>query len=43
MSELLSYDEAIAHAEQAHECTVERDGTLCGYPLDDDGFCEVHE
>ena len=36
-------DELLTHAEQAHECTVERDGALCGWPLDDDGLCPEHE
>ena len=36
-------DERLARANMLHECTVERDGTFCGYPLDDDGLCEVHE
>ncbi len=36
-------DERLARANMLHECTVERDGVFCGYPLDDNGLCPEHE
>ncbi len=36
-------DVVLEGARRSHACAVEHGGTMCGYPLDDDGLCEVHE
>jgi len=36
-------DARLTAAIEAHACTAEHGGLLCGAPLDDDGFCEVHQ
>ena len=36
-------DEQLTRFVMAHQCIADCGGVLCGEPLDDDGFCEVHE
>ena len=41
--EEVKYDDALTECYCVHACDVGADGGFCGYPLDDDGRCEVHD
>ncbi len=36
-------DTVLQAAKRAHACTVDEGPTMCGFPLDENGLCEVHK